>query len=90
MLLLKLAGFIQFYAGGQQPDQKVTVPSNILQGQFEIVGKQILSPHWINLLNYIILWCIYLYLGKSCAKISNFIPFFQSMKGGVPVAVCNC
>lgn len=38
-------GFIQFYAGGQQPDQKVTVPSNILQGQFEIVGKQVLSPH---------------------------------------------
>jgi hypothetical protein len=37
------AGFIQLYAGGQQPDQKVTVPSNILQGQFEIVGEKILS-----------------------------------------------
>lgn len=51
MLLLIFAGFIQFYAGGQQPDQKVTVPSNILQGQFEIVGKQVLSPHWIDILN---------------------------------------
>ncbi|KAK7497353.1 hypothetical protein BaRGS_00011397 [Batillaria attramentaria] len=37
------AGTMNLYAGGQQPTQARAVPSNVIGGQFQIIGSKILG-----------------------------------------------
>ena len=41
-----VAGTLDLYVGGQQPNQKRSVGSNVLHASFQIYGTAVIGPSW--------------------------------------------